>query len=133
MERVGENPQPLWGEFMSPVVHNGDRDTHFLQPQPQVPCPLSLGALKPNLVVRPPIVIPHIPPAHWKPHAEHYHIYHPRPNNNCKKRRTDASPYDTSISPHDFPANEYSNISPVDGAPKGRAHVPNEGTNQYER
>ncbi|KAF8520897.1 hypothetical protein BU17DRAFT_88457 [Hysterangium stoloniferum] len=89
----------------------------FSSPQPQVPRPLSLGALKPNLVVRPPIVIPHIPPAHRKPHAEHYRIYRPRPNNSCKKRRTDASPYDTSISPHDFPADEYSSVSPVDGAP----------------
>ncbi|KAF8501869.1 hypothetical protein BU17DRAFT_102166 [Hysterangium stoloniferum] len=90
---------------------------HATSPQPQVPHPLSLGVLKPNLVVRPPIVIPHIPPAHRKPHAEHYRIYRPHPNNNCKKCCTDASPYDTSISPHNFPANEYSSISPVDGAP----------------
>ncbi|KAF8526192.1 hypothetical protein BU17DRAFT_82948 [Hysterangium stoloniferum] len=45
------------------------------------------------------------------------YIYHPRSNNSCKKRRTDASPYDTSISLHDFPTDEYGSVSPVNGAP----------------
>ncbi|KAF8587468.1 hypothetical protein K439DRAFT_816081 [Ramaria rubella] len=44
------------------------------------------------------------------------YVYRRRPNNSRKKRRTDAAPYDPSVSSHDYdhPHDDYDSVSPID-------------------